>query len=302
MKAIKSNCLIVMLVFLITSCNSLPAIKYSEPTTVKTLEISTPIPTPPTIVLSPTTSHLLSSTQKADLIRDLYLNNGGCELPCWWGIMPGRETLQNVYERFSSFGTFTNNTIDGESLQLISFTTTPPKDIDLYSQGQWSFNMRIQNGVIESLTTTTVNNSSFAIPALDLLLKNFGKPDEIWMMIVPNMVGAPYYKIILFYPKKGILVGWNGTTHVISETDSNITVLICPQNMIKEIDMVEYRPPYFHFWSPNENKTFAEINAQHLHKELYHLLSDKNSDINTDSFYETYTDSNTSMCFQFSMP
>lgn len=305
MKKIKSEYIIAVLVVLleslIISCNSFSATEHLV-TVTKISEVSTHISVTPTIVPSQTISPTLSSTQTAEFIGSLYTNNGGCEFPCWWGIMPGRDTLQSVYDRLSPFGVFKDNTRRGDILPLISFATIPPKEIDLFSEGEWSFNMRVKDDIVESITTSSVNTRLFATPTLDTLLRNLGAPEEIWVMIVPRMDGAPYYGIVLFYPKKGTLVGWNGTTQVLSERDNGITVTICPQNMDKEIDMIAYLPPYFHFWSPNENKSFAEINSTQLFKEPYRLLTDQNSDIKADGFYETYLDSQASKCFQFSYP
>ena len=44
------------------------------------------------------------TTQEALLkVEDLFLHNGGCELPCWWGITPGETTWQSTQQFLASF-------------------------------------------------------------------------------------------------------------------------------------------------------------------------------------------------------
>lgn len=297
MKNTKLYCLFVILIFFVASCQPSPGVKYAEPTATKPLASMTPVPVTPTVVPSATILPTLSSTQMTDVVRDLYMTNGGCDLPCWWGIMPGEDTLQSVYDRFSSFGVVELSR-DSDPLDLFSFTTTPPHDLNLYARERWGFNMRVRDGLVEGIITTPAMNRQYVAPTLDSLLENFGEPDEIWVYLVPEISEPPDYNIILFYPRKGILVGWSGSTQVISWTDSGITVSICPQNMTKEKNY----PPYFYLWSPNAKKTFLEINNEYLFQQPYRLLSAERSDIDARIFYETYIDSETEECFRFSLP
>lgn len=88
-----------------------------QPTNTPTHQIqftSTPHGTPlPTPAFTWTSLPILPtlSTSGADLlISDLLINNGGCKLPCWWGIMPGETPWNEAYQTLSTFAT-----IDGSS-------------------------------------------------------------------------------------------------------------------------------------------------------------------------------------------
>jgi hypothetical protein len=54
----------------------------------------------PTITPAPT----LSVEQEDILLSELMASNGGCELPCWWGITPGMTDVQTARDMFASHG------------------------------------------------------------------------------------------------------------------------------------------------------------------------------------------------------
>jgi hypothetical protein len=54
----------------------------------------------PTITPAPT----LSVEQEDILLSKLMASNGGCELPCWWGITPGMTDVQTARDMFASQG------------------------------------------------------------------------------------------------------------------------------------------------------------------------------------------------------
>lgn len=54
----------------------------------------------PTITPLPT----LSIVEEGNLLSMLMANNGGCELPCWWGVVPGETTSQEGRDKFVSQG------------------------------------------------------------------------------------------------------------------------------------------------------------------------------------------------------
>jgi hypothetical protein len=45
----------------------------------------------------------LDPEQAGNQVRQLLMNNGGCQLPCWWGIVPGRTPLQEAIHFLAPF-------------------------------------------------------------------------------------------------------------------------------------------------------------------------------------------------------
>ena len=70
--------------------------------TAKPTRTSTPTATA-TNIRTPTWTPLatLPAAEAAKFARDLYTNNAGCKLPCWWGATPG-ETQWNTTDQFLS--------------------------------------------------------------------------------------------------------------------------------------------------------------------------------------------------------
>ncbi len=92
--------------------------KTEKPRILTPLVASTITPTQRASTVTPTVTrtlsppHLLQWTPGAKLppdevekkIMSLYSNNGGCELPCWWGITPGKTTGAESLSLLAPFG------------------------------------------------------------------------------------------------------------------------------------------------------------------------------------------------------
>ena len=73
-----------------------------------TIEI--PVLPTPTITLTKTPEPTSEITSTPNHIRakfmKLYSTNGNCSLPCWWGIIPGKTTLNEVHQLFAEYPEF----------------------------------------------------------------------------------------------------------------------------------------------------------------------------------------------------
>jgi hypothetical protein len=294
----------VAVLFLLTSCNILPATETAVPATgtpknssiIETLPsatmMSTSIPIQPT---QPT----LAPTEVSRIIRDMYITNGGCELPCLWGIMPGKTQIQDIHGKLSQIGTFKDITRPVDNFQTVAFTVLAPADlIGIYNDETWSFHLRLENSLVVGLLTGVTVIEEFSNPSLSKFLSYFGKPEEIWVMDIEDMTGNPDYEIVLYYPSKGIFIRWRGEVEsVVTQTQNSLTVMVCPQYMPTESDTkVGSYPPHFYLFSPNAGMKLDEIIKKHLSEDpggSYQLID--NVDLN--SFYIMYLDPNTQDCF-----
>lgn len=298
-----------MVIFLMSSCSappahedSMPAIKTPEGSLDTALAAQSATFAPisfPTQTPLPT----LSPIQVAEIIRGLYTNNSDCQLPCLWGISPGETTIQDVYHRFSQIGSFRDITRPVDALPTIAFTTSPPRDlISVYDDDKWSILMRAENDVVIGFVAGVSLIKEFSAPSLATFLTYFGKPEEIRVRIIESMLidENPDYEVALYYPTKGIFIRWRDESgFVVSQTEKNIMVMICPQYMPTEADTLKGSyPPFFYLFSPNENMPFNEIIETHLSEDpsgSYQPLEKTN----IEEFYTMYLDSANENCFPF---
>lgn len=296
----------VPLIFVLcASCIGQPATSLVTPSVIASplqTATQTVLPSPtqkktPTQAVIPT----LFPGQPEDAIRELYKTNNGCQLPCLWGIVPGKTAIEEVYDRFSLLGSFREVDRLTQDTVWMRFTFSPPKDIDLYNEGEWGISLQVSNGIVEGLTFRSSHLESFSHITLASILAAFGKPTEIWLMVVPSQIDPPYYNIALFYPELGILIRGQGDTQVITEMENGIDLSICPQDMATASEKNYHHPILFHLWSPDEKMTFTELNNTHFTGEKFTLLENMLTDIDTTKFYETYLDSATKECFNLSL-
>ncbi len=288
--------------FWVMSCNALPEAEYPMPTTETLIQPSPSATATITSIATPTALPTFSPTQVAEVVREMYEDNGGCELPCLWGIEAGKTQIHDIQGQLNQFGAFTDITRTLDNFQRVVFTTSVPDDlIGIYDDDEWSLHFLLENDMVIGLLTGITVIEEFSQPSLSGFLEKFGKPEGIWMDVIPDQVGLPDYSIALYYPSKGVFINWRDTVgSVIYEDDSGIEITVCAQNIPTLADtMIGSYPPYFYFFSPNSEIPFDEIAIQHLTLEPSYRRLDNT---NVENFYNAYLEANTEVCFPFSYP
>jgi hypothetical protein len=95
-----------------------------------------------------------------------------------------------------------------------NFTVTPPKEIDFYDEGKWSFALTVSNGIMMGIDAEAWNLKPFSKPTLAQILDAFGKPHELWIKVSQHQIGPYTFHLDLFYPKIGILVTGKGNAKI----------------------------------------------------------------------------------------
>jgi len=116
------KCAVLLAMLILVGCNAstVPTSVFSPtlaptPKAVATIQLPTITPRPsatstpsPTATASPTITSTPVPTLTADkmqaLVRKMLQDNGGCELPCWWGFTPGKTAWQVAENFFLSHG------------------------------------------------------------------------------------------------------------------------------------------------------------------------------------------------------
>jgi hypothetical protein len=276
-----------------------------EPTLTRT---STHWPTPtPTLTASPTPFPTLPDEQRISKILHLYNNNGGCDLPCWWGIVPGEtswETTISILAPLSEIrGPYIVQDITQYTLRFVL-----PEDIDPFGnldipgvEPGTFMGLYVENDIVKAIGVDSYFIKRGNDYSLSGLLIEFGKPEEIWAYASPWQAclssGQKYwycYRLELYYPHKGISIYLQGAGDKQQEN-----IYACPQTHKTRRDNY---PPGLTLWTPTTIYTYQEfhtefipgISEEDLKNYPFETLTDN---FTIQDFYETYLNPNTKFCF-----
>lgn len=196
-------------------------------TSISSASLNTPTATAPT-----------PSVEKAKAIAlNLLGNNGGCKLPCVWGLTPGLTTSSERQQILASYGGFseTDFSMSGSGVDLTKnpggFGISLTKDEVSISAGVTYYEI---NGVLEMLSLVTIpqknqkhiygnNNYSELIQyyTLPYLLNNYGVPSEVLVLAFPRdpFLHADYepFSFVVIYSEIGIMAEYISPTQWIGE-------------------------------------------------------------------------------------
>lgn len=247
---------------------------------------STPIPPTPTRTLMPT----LNSTVGFNTLMSYYENNGGCQLPCWWGITPGKTTWDEARSKLSIISSEMGPFIKA-GLPAYDYSFDVPMNVDPLGLGFFEPRLWVDHNTIYGINLNTGWIQKGVDYSLSFVLKEFGKPNEIWIDLETDVQDKPHYELDLFYPFLGLLFNSTGDGEFIGSG-----VEICPQGFRRglfpaavtlfpprvEISYVELKNLLFD-WSANEFDFIKLISISDGFDET--------------EFYQTYQDPNTNICF-----
>ncbi|MBN1668312.1 MAG: hypothetical protein JW862_14560 [Anaerolineales bacterium] len=161
---------------------------------------ATPVP-----ILTPLASPV-SPSNELEWARQMLQTNGGCELPCWWGLTPGKTKWAEAYDFFTSLRkTFQVNPVN-ES-RGVGFGE-PGDDLIV----GLNFTLDRQDNAEIKRIFTTISTSELEKQPLErylpsYMLDQFGKPAQVFLEYNPTLVrGDTFYGLVMFYPDQGIMI------------------------------------------------------------------------------------------------
>lgn len=248
----------------------------TTPTTIPTMTLSptdTPIPTN-TGTTTPIYLPTLPPEQAKALMLELLQTNGGCQLPCWWGITPGvttwEETLRIVSPIASGISIYER---EGGLNAAVSFNNHP-EGIDPFG-----FDTIIKDGIVQDLSISSYGPGGIPFYSLSNVLDTYGKPEEVWVDAYSPWAcdysnGQRLLTIRLFYPKQGIFAQYDAW----GEAGDTI------------IQARMERGPSLYLWSPTLNLTYSEtfMKAGLLPGDNPSLPVLEAFGMDTATFYQTY--------------
>ena len=288
---------IVLLIisFALAGCQEVSATPSPQPTATRTAIPATATPTMPkkivtvtlrtTFTPSKTPAPTLSSEQISTQISDYLQNNGGCDLPCWWGIVPGEtswETAESILAPIASnrFGWKTGKDFEAAFYFQYIPNADQPGLYDLW------VNLQIKENVIALISIGNIENLSMYY--ISELLKTYGKPDEVWMFTSNGdnnpQFTDPFVDILLFYYKQGFMAYYSNYG-----TLTNDIIHVCFQES-----------GFMDLWRPGDVNTITDYGI--LFEVATDLVTirrplDEVTELNMDRFFNIFT-SNDNPCLE----
>jgi hypothetical protein len=266
-----------------------PSVASAEVTPVVTVQRPRPTSTPAQIrtptMKSTTTStsvptSMFSQAEADQGLIDLLITNGGCQLPCWWGLNPGKSTWQDAWNLLSRYDSniYVKGTPEQERFMEAYI---PVPEISGKATSRFRTLITANKEIIQTIDVHGVSR----IPSYSLanFLSQYGQPDEIWIstyQFYPS-VDVPF-TMVLFY-RRGILAGYS----TLAEDPQGDVVLGCLQDT-----------PQLRLWDPVKETTFQESAALfgwNVSGGTY-LSLEQASDLSVEKFYQIYQGSNKVPC------
>lgn len=253
----------------------LPMIVTSPTSTAKLIKTETPLP-----ISTWTPLPTLPADEAEKMAMMLLMDNAGCQLPCWWGITPGKSSFDMARQFLSTL-----------AMKLyISDSRLVKKNGIFYIQDAISVDYRIDgkfgdgalditaiNGIVELIVILPRGtDQSYQIQHM---LTNYGKPEHV---LFEADTDYSLFHILLYYPNKGITAFYEGKFERLSEV-----YRICPQGIGPELWL----------WSPGNAFTLME--NQFIGPDIIRLMvpiTDVSS-FDLDNWYQIYREPN-APCFE----
>lgn len=282
----------------------LPKATASLPSQLLPQSTVTPIPsslpiiiTTPTllpITQTPTVAPTLSLDEREALILELLKTPSGCELPCWWGIVPGQTSwaetqkfMEHLNAKTSIYSTSGNNVVHSGGVDFAKHS--------IYNRVTFTE----QGGMVEGITINSFSNNpsvwktDWASYSPEQIISKYGQPDRAWLGTASSFVesggSSMPYTLWLFYDNLGFAVQYDGVVKY------EPVYRICPAfgengQLLDEIDL---------FLSKPSNHTPLEQFANVRPEKMKYIRSiDEATGLNVEEFYKLFTQGDKPACFE----
>lgn len=237
----------------------------------------------------------LGSEQAQVRILDLLSSNGGCNLPCWWGFVPGQSTWQSIRSFYASIGkTLEKYHSDGGSYVV----NTDILDHDTQSSQVYFPDHDIVDLIVVRAATLRDNSIVYADPQfvqdfkqylLPQLLNSHGVPTQSLLETFAEAPGGPPFpfRLLVIYWQQGILVEYEGRNEIIGED-----IQICP--LQSTIDMWLWPPEREYKWSDIVRFAVGDLvpGATSGYRPL-----EETTGMSLEQFHEVFSKADVSTCF-----
>jgi hypothetical protein len=252
-------------------------------TVIRTPLLITPSFTTPRTSTTPTRTFTslptLSPDDAMEFVTEMIQTNGGCELPCWWGIIPGESHWSDA-RRF----------LEPIALEIDDNYPSFGQHMVIYPHpvfGSTYTLFYVKDGIInlmDVIETIGIQSS----------LQRFGIPDEVWVFSTGNIQGHAEQDLALFYPSKGILIYF--ATSVNPGWTSTNVLQFCSEGFS---DTSGHALSRFSLWSQGNFTTFNYFTPYlpKLEPPSRYARINEVSSLDEESFYDLFS-TNMDACFE----
>lgn len=248
------------------------------PTAMPTIEAMVTETLPPTPALT--------DTELRQLALELFENNNHCQLPCWWGITPGKTTWDIAYELIRIFDPIPYRA--GSEIML--YEPVIPLPIEVFGDSRVGQLYNVQNGVVIRISVPVAIGdipegylTQYTLPAF---LTTYGPPAEVWISTysASGEGGVLPFYVILFYPQQGIVASYSSN----GEEHGGFTQG-CPQaNPVS----------YLVLMPPDTNQTFRQAVGRASAFNMDYLSLEESTGMDITIFYETFKNPDNTICLE----
>jgi hypothetical protein len=190
----------------------------STPTSTQPRPTSTPsrpIPTVATPSRTPTLPPTLTAVEREAYVKELLRTNAGCDLPCWWGIMPGKSQWAETARFLEIIGVKTIGR--SEPFGRIKHETGGFDFVSSFVQNSISFSE--VSGLVDYILVdgtgyhdVTAFQEAWQTYAPLEIIQKYGKPSRVWLESSYSY-DTPFsgYALWLFYDQSGFLIMYAGS-------------------------------------------------------------------------------------------
>lgn len=256
---------------------------------VKTPVVPTETPSPlPTSTAEPGQILTPPGNSAEEQVLWLYETNNGCQLPCWWGIVPGEtdwQTARAFLRRFDQ-DIYRNDLPSGE----IFFAVDVPLPTEVFSENRTELGILVANDVVQGMQAAVSIGDTppgfLELYTLSTFLTAYGQPSEVWLSTYhkPFENDSLPFDMLLFYPQQGIMALFNDNAIL----DGSL-VKGCPQqDPVRVVSL----------WSPALGWTFDKVKNDSSAYNVDYLRLEDTTDWDTTTFYETFKNPDNTTCIE----
>jgi WD40 repeat protein len=184
-------------------------------------------------------------------ITEMLTTNGDCQLPCWWGITPGKTSIPDALNIINQF----DSEIHGLHKGWIDTDINAPLDISPI--GEIRADLYQENETIQQIEVYAFDWPGYR---LSQVLTMYGEPDEVMIHSYKSEpVSYPTFQLALIYSTKGFVVYYGaGEFTAKYEGEDNIGCL--------------GQAPKLYLYTPNKDLTHDELYGDVFGFYLPHVI------------------------------
>lgn len=281
---------------------TMPAVCTSTSTSAPLTRTITPtdLATSTMVFSTPTPLPALSTDEAHAELLELLRTNGGCQLPCWWGLTPGETSTQEAktfLERYVNISLRIIQDDKGGNTQLLlpedGLMVNPIIDYEINSSDQTVEQISVQIEIIREIEgglEVVYGDPLFAqlMPqyTLSQILTAYGPPTDV---LVRAIRGWWEFDLLLFYAEEGFLINYSAPY----EEEGGV-YFGCPTKISVE----------FWLWPPERNYTLAEA-VSLVYADMWgqmwlssYLPLEDATMLSLEDFYEIYRAPDNSSCLE----